>query len=200
MVDGDVFSGGVGEDEEGAFLAAEEAGDGAAVFEGGDAVAEDVVDVAVGVEDVFAEAIEAAMADAVEFGADAAALAGEVVANGAVELKELGSGGGVGLGGGVLGLAGGDELLEAVGVGAEGGGEAGDGGGEGGAEGEEAVAEAGLGEEAGGGAAEVDGFDEGVGAGGGAGEGGGDEGGESIGGLAEALGEDVAAFWGGEGG
>lgn len=200
LVDGDFLAGGFGEDEEGAFLAAEEAGDGAAVFEGGDAVAEDLIDVAVGIEDIFAEALEAAVADAVEFWADTAALAVEVVANRAMELEGEGAGGGVAGGGGVFGLAGGDDMLEALGVGAEGSGEAGKGFRKGGAEGEELIAQAGLGEEAGGGAAEGDGFDEGVGAWGGAGEGGGDVEGEAIRGLAEALGEDGAAFWRSEGG
>ena len=61
-----------------------EAGEDAAVGEAEGGGAEGDIDVAVGVEDVFEEAIEAAVADAVELGADEDALVGDFVAGGAV--------------------------------------------------------------------------------------------------------------------
>ena len=74
----------VGEDELGAFFAADEAGEDAAVGEAERGGAEGDIDVAVGVEDVFEQAVEAAVADAVELRADERAFVGDLVAGGAV--------------------------------------------------------------------------------------------------------------------
>ena len=82
--DGEFLARGVGEDELILFFAADESGGGGAVgfYDCGDAEGE--VDVAVGIEDVFDEAFKTAIADAVEIGSEAVALAGDLVAGGAL--------------------------------------------------------------------------------------------------------------------
>src|SRR5207244_7146408 len=82
--DFDVLAGGVGEDDQLAFLAALEAGDVAAIFEGEDGIEEGGIDVAVGVEDVFDDAIQAAGGDAVELRADVGAFAFDGMTDGAI--------------------------------------------------------------------------------------------------------------------
>ena len=72
--------------------------DDLAVLESEVGDAKGLVDVAVGVEDVFHQAVEAAAADAVELGADLGPLAAELVADRAVLLEDLGPRARVGLG------------------------------------------------------------------------------------------------------
>ena len=106
------FAGGIGDHFDFAELGFEEAGEGGAVFEGEGVEVEVGIDVAVGVEDVFAEALGAAGADAVELRADEAAFALDLMAGGAVHLEDVGSDFDVGLGFGEGGSAGGDEGVE----------------------------------------------------------------------------------------
>ena len=68
-------------------------GDDLAVLEGEVRDPEALVDVAIGVEDVFEQPLEAAAADAVELGADLGPLALELVADPAVLLEDLGPSG-----------------------------------------------------------------------------------------------------------
>lgn len=106
------FAGGVGDHFDFAEFGFEEAGGHRAVFEGEGVEVEVGIDVAVGVEDVFAEALGAAGADAVELRADEAAFALNLMASGAVHLEDVGSDFEVGLGFAESGDAGGDEGVE----------------------------------------------------------------------------------------
>ena len=106
------FAGGVGEDFDFAELGFEEAGGYGAVFEGEGVEVKVGIDVAVGVEDVLAEALGAAGADAVELRADEAAFALDLMAGGAVHFEDVGSDFEMGLGFGESGGAGGDEGVE----------------------------------------------------------------------------------------
>ena len=111
FLDGVFLTGGVGEDEGGAFLAALEAGDDGGVLHFDDVEVEDGIDGAVGVEDVFDEAFGSAVPGSVELGADDFALAADLMADGAVGGEDELAGGGLG---GATDL-GGEEALEAGG-------------------------------------------------------------------------------------
>ena len=89
--DADLLALRVGQDEDLALLAEQQARDDLAVLQrqGGDA--ERLVDVAVRVEDVLDEAVEPAAADAVELRPDPRALAAELVADAAVLLEDRGA-------------------------------------------------------------------------------------------------------------
>ncbi len=103
------LAGGIEKVEDFAALAGDESAEERAVAQGDPGEAEMGVDVAVGIEDVFGEAPEAAGADAVELGSDEAALAAEAVAGGAVGGEEAFALSGIGGGRVVGGDAVGDE-------------------------------------------------------------------------------------------
>src|SRR5205823_5916965 len=80
----------VGQHEDLALLAQQEAREDLAVLESQVGDPERLVDVAVGVEDVLHEAVESAAADAVELGPDLRPLAAKLVADAAVLLVDRG--------------------------------------------------------------------------------------------------------------
>ena len=111
--DPDLLALGVGQHQDGAFLAEEEARDELAILEGELGRAEGLVDVAVGVEDVLQQTFEAPDPHAVELGADLRPLAADLVTGRAMRLERLRPGRGVVPARGEAGASGLEELVQA---------------------------------------------------------------------------------------
>ena len=106
------FASGIGEQMDLTEFGFQEAGEGAAVLHRQRVDMEVRIDVTVRVEDVLAESLRAACADAVELRADEAALALDLMAGGAVHLEDVGPDFEVRLGFGKGSDAAGKELVE----------------------------------------------------------------------------------------
>ena len=106
------FAGGVGEEVDLAEFGFEEAGEGAVVLQSERVEMKVGIDVAIGVEDVFAKAFGAACTDTVELRADEAAFAFDLMAGGAVHLEDVGSSFEIGLSFGKGGDTSSDEGVE----------------------------------------------------------------------------------------